>query len=184
MHKVLESYPGPRLTRKQMRIFLEYGWGELGLNVFNAWEDFNAHFLDDKLRPIPIVITATSPFGHWYGCTHWVAQRRVAFIALTAPSNATLRSDCGVLLHEMVHAYLVERGEVPDHEGAPWCREITRLSAMLGCPEITVRPQRVQRVNGKVARVTPDGSLSRGDAARWPHSVGLDLGSLLHAATG
>jgi hypothetical protein len=48
-----------------MRTFLEYGWGEIGMNVFDAWQEFNERFFDDKLKPCPIVLTATSPFGHW-----------------------------------------------------------------------------------------------------------------------
>jgi hypothetical protein len=106
-------------------------------------------------------------------------QRRAAFIALTAPYNPDLRSDRGVLLHEMIHAALVERGESPAHADAPWCSEITRISALLGRPDIHAEPEKVRRVDGTVTRVTPDGSLSRDDAAHWPHSVGLSLGSLL-----
>ena len=129
------------------------------------------------------MLQATSPFGHWVGCTHSVRQQnRVAFIALTAPYNPSLVSDRGVVLHEMVHSYLIERGEVPAHEGAPSCREITRLSALLRRPDIKAEAQKVQRVNGKVARVLPAGSIERGVAARWPHSVGIDLGSLLRVA--
>jgi hypothetical protein len=95
----------------------------------------------------PIVLTATSPFGHWVGLTHSVCdQRRTALIARTAPYNEKLASDRGVLLHEMIHAYLVERGEDPAHEVAPWCREIARLSALLGKP-IMVEPQTVRRVS-------------------------------------
>jgi hypothetical protein len=180
MLKEMADYPGPRLSREQMRAFLEYGWGDIGLAVFTTWEEFNIRFFADQLSPIPIVLVATSPHGHWVGCTHTVTtQRRAAFIALTAPYNKRLRSDRGVLLHEMIHAALVERGESPKHEHAPWCREITRLSALLGRSYVHAAPQKVQRVNGTIARVTPHGSISRRAAARWPHSIGLDLGSLL-----
>ncbi len=183
MHKAMLDYPGPRLTRPQMRIFLEYGWGEVGTNVFRAWEEFNKRFFDDALRPVPIVMVATSPYGHWVGCTHWLRHpRRVAYIGMTAPNNRKLASDPGVLLHEMVHAWLVHTGEDPSHEGRPWCREITRLSALLGRPEIKAEPQKVRRVNGAVKRVVPDGSIDRMAAARWPHSVGIELGSLLRSA--
>src|SRR5438128_421152 len=104
MFKEMADYPGPRLNREQMRTFLEYGWGDVGLSVFTAWEEFNARFFANALCPIPIVLVATSPWGHWIGCTHMVRpQRRAAFIALTAPYNRTLRSDRGVLLHEMIH---------------------------------------------------------------------------------
>ena len=180
MFKEMADYPGPQLNREQMRTFLEYGWGDVGLAVFTTWEEFNARFFADQLCPIPIVLVATSPWGHWVGCTHLVTtQRRAAFIALTAPYNVDLRSDRGTLLHEMIHAALVERGESPKHEHPPWCREITRLSALLGRPDIYAAPQKVQRVNSHIARVTPPGSISRDAAARWPHSIGLDLGSLL-----
>jgi hypothetical protein len=183
MHKPMLDYPGPRLTRPQMRIFLQYGWGEVGTNVFRSWEGFNERFFEDKLRPAPIVLIATSPYGHWVGCTHGISrQRRVAFVSLTAPYNEKLASDRGVLLHEMVHAWLFQRGENPAHEAAPWCREITRLSALLGRPEIKAAPEKVKRVNGAVKRVAPDGSIDRMAAARWPHSAGIELGSLLRTA--
>src|SRR5262245_46270057 len=114
MIKEMADYPGPRLNREQMRTFLEYGSGNVGLAAFHTWEEFNARFFDDQLCPIPLVLVATSPWGHWTGCTHWVLRpRRTAYIALTAPYNKTLRSDRGVLLHEMIHALLVERGESP-----------------------------------------------------------------------
>ena len=182
MHKEIDDYPGPRLTRKQMQTFLEYGWGHVGRAVFETWQEFNARFFGDRLRPLAIVLTDTSPYGHWIGCTHSLrGQRRAVLICLTDPLNAKLVSDRGVLLHEMVHAHLVERGENSAHEGAPWCREITRLSTALGRPDVVAEPQKVQRVNGKVARVTPDGVILRAAAAGWPHSVGIDLGSLLPA---
>jgi len=185
MFKEMADYPGPRLSREQMRTFLEYGWGDVGLTVFSTWEEFNARFFTNQLCPIPIVLVATSPWGHWWACTHIVpTQRRVAFIALTSPYNAVLRPDRGVLLHEMIHAALAERGESSAHEDAPWCREITRISALLGRPEIHAEPEKVKRVNGKCTRVTPPGSISRDDAAHWPHSIGLELGSLLPIVAG
>ena len=64
-----------------------------------------------RLKPIPLVITHTQPFG-----------RRLAFcsmsndegrtITLNVPTMFTdLIADSGTLLHEMVHQYLNERGE-------------------------------------------------------------------------
>jgi hypothetical protein len=90
----------------------------------------------------------------------------------------------------MTHQYLLERGESPKHEDAPWCREIMRLHRAISGKVIWAAPETVAKrvVNGKrksvrVQPACPQGapSLSRDAIGRWPHSVGLDLGPLLRS---
>ena len=51
-----------------------------------------------------------------------------------------------VLVHEMVHAALMLRGEDPRHNGEPWCRVITELSPGVLGQEINARPVLPRRV--------------------------------------
>ena len=64
------SHSRPQLDFADMHGFLEHGWGELGIRVANCWRDFNDRYFDGRLRPLPIVLVATSPHGHWLGLTH------------------------------------------------------------------------------------------------------------------
>ena len=75
----------------------------------------------------------------------------------------------------MIHAKLILASESPDHNGEPWCREIMRITPLLGLPEIHAAPDRVMRVGkGKasvVPRVARPGCLARLDVAGWPHTL-------------
>jgi len=113
-----------RLTAEELRTFLVHNWGGLGGVVFATWQDFNRRFFADALAPWPILIDGPSP--QWRGETRYNA--RGACIVLHMPS------DPANLLHEMLHAFLVQRGEAPGHTDAPWRREIGRISQQLGTP--------------------------------------------------
>ena len=182
----------PRISFPQMRTFMHVGWGDLGLRIAAYWADYNARYFSGKLEPIPIVLTNTSPYGHWLGCTHCNRiRRRAHLIQLTMPAQARiLVADRGVLLHEMIHQHLAERGDSPKHDGHPWCAEIMRLHYEITGRRIWATPATVAKLpaakkGGKrksIRRQTDDPatglpSLDPAQIATWPHSTGLKLGS-------
>src|SRR5215510_2256536 len=54
-------------TVDDMRRFAGEAWGELGSTVVDSWCGLNAAYFDGALRPIPIVITNTQPYGRRIG---------------------------------------------------------------------------------------------------------------------
>ena len=46
-----------------MRRFAIEAWGPLGGAVVTKWAEFNARYFGCQLRPVPLVITNTLPFG-------------------------------------------------------------------------------------------------------------------------
>jgi hypothetical protein len=175
-------------TFEEMRRALAAGWGELGERVADCWLDYNRRYFGGQLRPLPIFLTPTSPYGHWVGLT--CISAAVTNIALTCPREGeVLVADRGVLLHEMTHQGLFERGISHKHKDQSWCDEIMRLHRLLTGQEIwagayTVAKKRTAdggRSSVRCNRPHPQTgapSLAQGDIARWPHSVGIDLGRL------
>jgi hypothetical protein len=173
------------ITFAQMKAFLQTGWGKTGLAVADAWLLFNKRYFGGKLQPIPIVLTATSPYGHWSGLTTCNARRpRAHLIEMTAPrmSGNALRADRGVLLHEMIHQHLTESGRWPKHDGEAWCEEIMRLHFAITGKTIWAAPEKIGKQkddDGKRKSVRKqaadpiDGrpSISQAAIASWPHSV-------------
>ena len=166
-------------------------WGKLGSNAVARWRDLNEQYFDGELQPIPLVITNTQPFG-----------KRLAFCSLGKTSDLTWRTitlnvpktgdvllaDNGVLLHEMVHQRLFERGELPDHASEPWRNEIMRLHLAITGKHIwagrskTVRRRiagrsRVMRGN-EANKETGEASISNAAIVRWPYACGICLGKL------
>lgn len=52
-----------KFTLADMERFAAEAWGDLGMNVVTKWADFNEAYFDKKLRPIPLIITPTLPYG-------------------------------------------------------------------------------------------------------------------------
>jgi hypothetical protein len=99
----------------------------------HKWRDFNVRYFENALRPVPLVLTQTLPYGKRLAfCSYGSGVKSGRTITLNVPKDYTvLVADNGVLLHEMIHQYLFERSEDPRHSGAPWRREIMRLSLAL-----------------------------------------------------
>jgi hypothetical protein len=172
-------------TFNDMLKFATEAFGPLGADTVRAWGLYNDRYFDGALKPIPLVFTRTMPFG-----------RRVAFCSHSSNGGGRtitvnvpdvhlylLADKNGVLLHEMIHQFLFERGESAGHSGEPWRREIIRLHKAIAGHEIWAGRSKTARQNGKVVRINKPHangrlSLSQGDIARWPHSVGLKLGPL------
>ena len=56
-----------------MHRFASEAWGPLGTDTVNKWAEFNQRYFGGLLRPVPVVITHTQPFG-----------KRIAFCSITA----------------------------------------------------------------------------------------------------
>lgn len=185
------AHTRPEINFVQMRDFMHHGWGPVGIRVAEAWREFNDRYFESRLRPVPITLVATSPHGHWLGLTSGMrpgnghAVCRCHLLQLTYPaSGRQLIADRGVLLHEMVHQALVEAGLYPSHDGEPWRNEITRLHGALTGERLWCAYDQVRKVDGKSVRVprpAPESgmrSIEQAEIARWPRSLGIELGAL------
>jgi len=84
-----------------------------------------------------------------------------------------------VVVHELTHAHLAIRGEATEHNARPWCREVMRLSPLIGLPGVVASPDKRARerdaegrATGRLLRVPKvPGSISRTALAAWPHSL-------------
>jgi hypothetical protein len=99
-----------------------------------------------------------------------------------------------IMAHEMIHAWLMVRGEYPSHDGGPWYAAIRRLSPVIlgadldvkrGADRKSVRLPNPAYVEGNgqpktiVRKVRVPGAVAHGDVARWPHAfrpADYDLG--------
>ena len=178
-------------TVEDMRRFAGEAWGQLGIKVVERRCEFNATYFNGALRPVPLVITNTQPFGKRLGFCSYDSDRSGRTITLNVPSQKhsgrryELLADNCSLLQEMIHQFLFERGEDPAHLSQGWRREIMRLNKQITGEEIwagrsmTVRrDKRVIRINAPHPE-TKEPSLPQAVIARWPHDgLGIDLGHL------
>ena len=78
-----------------------------------------------------------------------------------------------VLTHEMVHAYLFARGLTPDHNDEPWCKEVQRLSPIIGQGSVVAAPWRRSRRSksegGGLHYTSTEGALTRKQLKHWPN---------------
>jgi hypothetical protein len=126
------------------------------------------------------------PFGKRIGqCSHNVGGDGRAITLNLPDCGRRLVADNNTLLHEMLHQFLFERGEDSTHAGAPWRREIMRMTKLITGKTIWAGPSKTVRQNGKVVRInashpeTKESSLPQIVIARWPHDrLGIDLGKL------
>src|SRR6516164_10223907 len=171
-----------KFTVEDMRRFAGEAWGPLGVSIVERWCDFNATYFDGALRPVPLVLTNTLPFGNRIAFCSYDPDQSGRTITLNVPKDhAQLLADNCTLLHEMVHQFLFERGEYPSHDGEPWRREIMRLTKQITDREIwagrsiTVRrDKRVIRINAPHPQ-TKEPSLPQAAIAQWPHDgLGID----------
>ena len=174
-------------TIDDMRAFATKAWGQLGSNIVDRWAEFNVVYFNGELRPIPVVVTTTLPFGKCIGLTH--SGKNGRSISLNCPRcHDRLMADNDVLLHEMLHQYLNERGENAKHAGPGWRREIMRLNLQITGRELWAgRSKSARQKIGGVSTIvrinaankeTGAASLTQMQIAGWPHSTGIDLGRL------
>ena len=153
----ITSHSRPQLDFADMRAFLEHGWGELGIRVAACWRDYNDRYFEGRLRPLPILLVATSPHGRWLGLHPRLPQRtrNPATSSYAHPgSGKELIADRDTLLHEMIHQALVEQGVNPHHDKEPWRAEVTRLHAALTDGEkLWCAFDQVRKINGRSVRI-------------------------------
>lgn len=158
--------------------------GDLGTEIAATWAAYNRTYFDQRLHPVPITLSRHSPYGHWIGLAVYGSEG-MREIVLHRPT-VLARDDVwrAVLLHEMVHQFLFESHENAKHNGAPWRREIMRLSPLLpggrviwaGAPTVGKRrTENGERQSFRFNRPRPHGepSLAQDEIAGWPDSVGL-----------
>jgi len=167
-----------------MERFAVEAWGDLGRKVVTKWAEFNERYFGGKLKPIPIIITPTLPFGKRIAdCSARPEHGRLIRLNLPKDHNR-LVADNNTLLHEMIHQFLCERGEDPDHKSNGWRAEIMRLNKLITGREIWAGRSKTKRIGKQVIRINeehPDGrkSITQRQIARWPHDgCGIDLGVL------
>jgi hypothetical protein len=176
----------PDFTIDDMYRFATEAWGPLGTTTVDKWKEFNERYFDGRLRPVPLVITNTQPFGKRLAfCSYNSAYNASGrTITLNVPKDhQSLLADNGVLLHEMIHQALFERGTDAAHASEGWRNEIMRLHWLITGSVIWAGRSLVKRIDGKAVRINAprsDGtaSMTQGSIARWPHSAGIDLGRL------
>jgi hypothetical protein len=178
-------------TLVDMQRFATEAWGSLGTATVERWVEFNKRFFGGKLRPVPLVITHTQPFGRRLAFCSYNPGTLGRTITVNVPKHhKSLLADNGVLLHEMIHQALFELGEDAAHASEGWRREIMRLHEEITGKQIWAGRSMTKRVRGedgklsKVVRInspSPDGegSLGQDDIATWPNSkTGIRLGKL------
>jgi hypothetical protein len=108
-----------RFTLKDMERFATEAWGPLGTNTVAG----------GKLKPVPLVMTHAQPYGRRLAfCSYYPGTHGRTMTVNVPKTHTFLVADNGVLLHEMIHQYLFERGEDAGHDSDGWRREIMRLT--------------------------------------------------------
>jgi hypothetical protein len=173
-----------------MERFAAEAWGQLGTDTVRKWVEFNDRYFGGKLRPVPLVMTHTQPFGKRLAFCSYNPGSLGRTITVNVPKDhSMLLADNGVLLHEMIHQHLFERGEDAAHASDGWRREIMRVHMDITGNEIWAGRSMTKRVigsDGKKSRVVRineskrdgTGSLGQDEIATWPHSCGVRLGKL------
>jgi hypothetical protein len=178
-------------TVEDMRRFAGEAWGELGANVVEQWCRFNVAYFDNALKPVPLVITNTQPFGKRIGFCSYNPGASGRAIALNVPADRhsgrryQLLADNNTWLHEMVHQFLNERGENAKHLSDGWRREIMRLTKQITGKDIWAGRSKSFRRGKCIVRMnaphpeTKEPSLPQSIIARWPHDAfEIDFGRL------
>lgn len=177
-------------------------WGEAGEFAAAEFTRHNREHFAGSIPPMPIIIAMT-PYGGCIGLTGavwWLTSPRITLAPEVFTGSRDKFNPCtgrttpgrlhggprqvsDVLLHEMIHAALILRGENPEHNQAPWCRMITELSPAVLGTEITARPVRTRRIPNPARETDPDApktivrrladpdALPQISLATWPYSL-------------
>lgn len=145
------------------------------MTIASLWQAFNQKHWAGQLDPTPIWFPATSPYGRWAGCCTGTVSGQTHHIQILR--NLDLQKKADVLLHEMIHQYLIESKKNPNHNAVPWCSEIMRLAKEIWDKVIWASPSSPRRGQGRVQKESPDGepSIPRQAIASFPHSLELSV---------
>lgn len=165
-------------TFDELRTAGEAFFPGLGAWSYDKWADLNESYYFGKLKPGPILWGLT-PHGHRLGsCSHdgncTITLHTSLFGSRTdAWGRGSLlgkRFAADVLVHEMLHKFLIQSEKSSKHNHDPWCDEIERISPELGL-NIKAKPIRQKRVDGKVKWYVEPGHLKRIEIATWPYLI-------------
>jgi hypothetical protein len=162
-------------------------FGDAGAWAYDEWHHHNTAYFDGRLA-YGWILWGLTPHGHRLGETQLVngTGRITLHPSLVAPSSShpwnraarlwNTRTASDVLLHEMIHQALYQRGDDSEHNGRPWCDEIERLSPIVLGRTVKAEPVNPRRITlpdrtSKVVRRARKGFLSRDAIAHWPHSL-------------
>lgn len=169
--------PGPLAILRQAAEIADPGG--YGVWAYDTWAEHNAAMFAGDLAPGGITWGLT-PHGHSLGYYEPWRNHITLHSSLVAPRGDAWRMGrllgprfaSDVLLHEMVHQAIAQRGitDKESHNSEAWASEITRISALLGL-DCKAQVEKPRRIAGKVKRAPQEGYLSRGAMASWPHSV-------------
>jgi hypothetical protein len=167
-----------------IREVAESAFGLPGGHLVDLWEQYNRLFFGGELQPI--LITRSRVFA-WGRCIGWTRVKTCENdpyrqIQVKQFHYQVCPEQREVLLHEMVHQCLFERGQNPKHDGQPWCDEIMRISRLLGRPiwagkYTVIREGKDTRRGNKAApaELADLRALNQKEIAGWPYSIGLRL---------
>jgi hypothetical protein len=164
-------------------------WGGAGALAAEEFGRLNREHFAGSIPPVPLIIGLPA-YGRCIGVTRdleaWLAAPRIGLAPEVFTGNHRTpggpRMVADVLLHEMIHAALMLRGEDPAHNGEPWCAMLRDLSPAVVGHEVEARPVLPRRVPNPeresdpaapktiVVRLAEPGQMPRQDLARWPHS--------------
>jgi hypothetical protein len=175
----MAAYRPPMDAYRQYRQAVTLLYGEAGTFLADEFERLNATYFDDELPPMRLVIGLMA-YGRCIGLTRHHDVPRISIASKLFAEGLGEVSD--TMLHEMVHANLMLKGESPWHNGTPWCGEITRISKTCGFDIVAkpVHPRRVpnpernanpRAAKTKVVREPEEGALTRKELGRWPHCL-------------
>lgn len=178
-------YTEDMTTHMDYRAAASLLWGPAGEFAVDEFARLNREYFAGSVPPLPIVIGLTA-FGRCIGLTRggWSAGPRISLAPEIftgndrTPGGTLMVAD--VLLHEMVHAVLVLRGEDPAHNAAPWCRMITELAPGVLGREATASPVVPRRIPNPARESDPaapktivvrqplPGQMTQDELAHWP----------------
>jgi|GEM_PF-2622125 hypothetical protein len=168
----------PKLDLNQLRLIMEWSWGDLGVFAADLWQALNERHWKGTLDPTPIWFPSASPYGRWVGKISGNHKGQTQHIQIVRGRSKQEKAD--ILFHEMIHQYLFENSLNPNHNAEPWCDEIMRLSLEIWGTEIWASPSNPRKVKGKSARIQKlslngETSLPLKKIASWPDSISLNI---------
>ncbi len=172
-------------------------WGPAGGHLYAAYGRLREQLFPELPAELPMVIGLTA-YGHCIGLTRsWGAGTRISVAPKVFAGGERMVDD--VLVHEMLHVFLIGAGKDPKHAGDPWYTEIRRLSPAVLGRELDVDRPRRRSVRIPNASYGPDDGrrtlvrkVSEGPegvhaaVARWPtpfRPAGYDFGAPIAVAS-
>lgn len=127
-----------RLDFQQLRLMMGWSFGDRGRQTADLWQALNQLHFRGSLDPTPIWFPQTSPYGRWVGLCTGNHKAQTQHIQIVYGQGEQERAN--ILLHEMIHQYLLESRLDASHNALPWCNEIMRLSQEIWGVKIWASP--------------------------------------------